>query len=1454
MFIFLLFGGVVLVFNSSYIQSFIVEKITDSIKEKWNIEASVKEFHISVFNSLEVVDLLVLDHHRDTLIYTHTLKADLTDLLSQIVSENDSVISLNNIEINSPVFKLITYRNEKENNLSVLLNKIPSSADTSSSSFYIQTELVSVQNGRFLMNDANDTSILASKFNPLDFEVSKINLEIENIDVTEKYQKGNLAYLTAWIDKQFPVQNISTDFYVSERNLKTANFQLHLPETEIEMNNEFSYKKWEDWSDFTDFVRLNTQINGRVSTRELSYFIPDTSFNSDEEIRIKGDFNGYLNDLSVNKLSLASGEMFDINVSGKVKNITEIENSEFDVNLTSSQINLLELERFLNHSFHLNTHSYSSYVQAFKSVNISGRCYGKYNDIILFSQITTDAGALKTEITFAPSRRNREAYTLSGNVELTDIDAGKILSNSDFKTINGKVTLSGSFNSEHFDFVTKAVASNFFFKDYAYNNIKIDGRISDEEFIGWFNVYDDNIALDFSGEYNFNTTDIKAQIDLNKLKMKSLNLIEADEEINLSTCVDVQGKGDNIDNVTGNLLMENILLEKGKNKLSFDQVLLNVYENQGDKNIELNSDLLSAAIKGQVSFKEIEGVVNNLLSNALPIYFEKKTTEKTPENFVFQTTVYASKTNQLLEFFNLPYHLDSTIEINGKFNSVDSVLSLNSNVFSFFVNQTKFNNTLLKIEEEQGILTSTIFIENLFYNDSISNDNISLLVKSFDNNVFFDLSWKNNSEKLYTGNFSGNVNLLSSQQAKINILTSELAVNDTVWNVNFGSGIWIDSNYVFIDTVLFSSKHQSIKLYGILSDKKHEQLIIQTNHFLLQNFNFIMPDNSQIYGALTGVLKLSSPFGDFFMESALHVQDLRLNSTAFGSGNIVVNYHSSEETLILTSSLSDGENKEFTIYGKYFPKTSYLDLSANIQKVDLKIIEPFTKDIISDIEGYIDGRVTIQGKLPKIDVNGTLKLHQLELTVDYLKTRYQIPEANIIVAKDWVGVDLIKVYDSENNMAELTGTIIHENFTNINYDFNINTKNFQALNTTEQDNNLFYGKVFIEGTTNISGYEDVMEINADVKTKKGTQFFIPLSGTEEVEEIDFVEFISSSSQIKEAFEEKTDLSGMRMNLNVEATNEAEVQIIFDKKVGDIIKARGNGNISLKITPDGQFSIFGDYNLTGGDYLFTLQNIINKKFTILPNSNISWTGNPYNANLDIWASYKTRAALKNLGLPIDTSGKKVTVEVLLNMNGELSNPLISFDINLPNSPSQINEEVKTALKNSDYTTKEALALLVTNSFIPLPEAQGVAGGTGNVGGANSAELLSNQLSNWLSQISNEFDLGFNYRPGNENSGGEVEVGFSTQLFNDRLTLQSSVGVRNDNSSGQRNSNLVGDFIVEYKISADGKLKAKAYNRSNEYNAIYSQNAKYTQGVGLSYTETFTDWKDFFRKIFTGKQKE
>ena len=85
-----------------------------------------------------------------------------------------------------------------------------------------------------------------------------------------------------------------------------------------------------------------------------------------------------------------------------------------------------------------------------------------------------------------------------------------------------------------------------------------------------------------------------------------------------------------------------------------------------------------------------------------------------------------------------------------------------------------------------------------------------------------------------------------------------------------------------------------------------------------------------------------------------------------------------------------------------------------------------------------------------------------------------------------------------------------------------------------------------------------------------------------------------------------------MNFDLEVTPEAQFRLIFDDQIGDVMRSRGNGNINLKINKDGDLNMFGKYFVNDGDYLFTLQNIINKRFDLEEGGTISWNGSPYDS--------------------------------------------------------------------------------------------------------------------------------------------------------------------------------------------------------------------------------------------------
>jgi hypothetical protein len=258
-------------------------------------------------------------------------------------------------------------------------------------------------------------------------------------------------------------------------------------------------------------------------------------------------------------------------------------------------------------------------------------------------------------------------------------------------------------------------------------------------------------------------------------------------------------------------------------------------------------------------------------------------------------------------------------------------------------------------------------------------------------------------------------------------------------------------------------------------------------------------------------------------------------------------------------------------------------------------------------------------------------------------------------------------------------------------------------------------------------------------------------------------------------------------------------------------------------------------------------LINKKFEIQRGGLLRWDGDPYDASIDLTASYNLRTSLNPLQIS-DSSRTKQAVRLDLHLTNNLMNPNIGFDVLLPNSNSLIQEEVNQILDNDENEmNRQVFSLLIMNSFLTPEYANNLAGGNYlNEGlAANTAEMLSNQLSRWVSQIDDRFDLGVNYEQGTEFEQQQVELALSTQLFNDRVTINGNLGVPIGNES--TSSQLVGDVEVEVRLSQDGNFRARAFNRSTQFDPLVSQ-YNYRQGVGIVYRTDFNSLDELKKKVF------
>jgi hypothetical protein len=329
-----------------------------------------------------------------------------------------------------------------------------------------------------------------------------------------------------------------------------------------------------------------------------------------------------------------------------------------------------------------------------------------------------------------------------------------------------------------------------------------------------------------------------------------------------------------------------------------------------------------------------------------------------------------------------------------------------------------------------------------------------------------------------------------------------------------------------------------------------------------------------------------------------------------------------------------------------------------------------------------------------------------------------------------------------------------------------------------------------------------------------------------------------------------------MNFELEVKPEAEININLETpQTSGEIRAYGEGNIQLGINKEGEFKMYGGYTINDGQYFFTIQNIISKKFNIQNGGSIVWSGDPYNAIVKMKAIYNLRASLYPvlLGTADNVSKKKVPVQNIISIEGNLTNPNIDFDIDLPTTEQEVKDRFFSVLDRNDkeQMLQQSFSLLVMNSFISQNRnvySSSVGSGVGN----SSSEVISNQISNWLSQISKDFDIGINYRPGDQLSSQELQLALSTQLFNDRVTVDGNFGMggnlkTDDNSSSaiaKNTNNFVGDINIEVKITEDGRFRMKVFNRSNT-NEFMNMVSPYTQGIGVFYRREFDNIKELFK---------
>ncbi len=1123
-------------------------------------------------------------------------------------------------------------------------------------------------------------------------------------------------------------------------------------------------------------------------------------------------------------------------------------------------------------------------------IQAKGVFRGTLNDFYADARFTTAAGSMVTDLSVKKNLRT-DIYSYQGRLEAQGFDLAVLMGDKAFGYTGFKATVNGKGLDKYADVTMDVSIDSVWLQGRRYEDIDIRGVYEKQNFDGSVNIFTRDVMLSAAGSADFSGSvpSYTASINIPHVDLKGIGIVSDEHEDSpvFSSLIMAQVDGNNPDDMYGWVSMNNTRWEIQDSDLQMSSLIVEVNgAEEGLKQISLESDFFDMDVTGQFRFQNLQADIRHVLEPELPALAEEMEDGEEMQDHItrghyLDFHIRLKNTDLFTQTFMPGLQLAQETYLKGQINVDQQKVFLDGK--AKYINMGIFairDITISDIPDRR--MGVSLGAHRIQVSDTIGIDRFMVTAQALKNNILFQVNWDDHiPEDRNKGDLSGSYSLEQWPLQVITINPSSFSVNDTLWQITEEATFELDSAWVAVKDFNLKTRSQGVSINGALSPSAENPLVVSFDQLNIANVDpFANPRKIDFEGLISGQVSV----GQFFspapdVTSDLIIDSLGFNGEHLGDAFIRSGWVDSLQALFAEVEVkyqgNIGVSYPLKVDGHFYPfdDQKNFDFHIHLENYKLQTIAGYLSSFTSYFRGLASGQLQFKGTLANPWLEGEVRLMRTVMHVDYLNTTYSLADKVRLTPTEFI-FDQIQVNDNNStatrgNQAILDGKITHKNFRDFHLDLTVDADRFTVLNTPYTPEEFFYGSAVATGRVRIHGPDNDVTMDVNVRTERGTRLFIPVTNTAGPSKRDFITFVSPDDTVETIsfdYQRRENIRGLQLNVLLEVTPNAEVQIIFDEAVGDIITAKGSGEIELGIDTRGEFSMYGSYRVHEGDYLFTLDNIIDRRFLIREGGRITWDRDPMDANLDLRAYYPVSARLYDLVSHLDTSQvykRSRPVHCVLRLEGGMMNPEITPHIFVPNADEMTQQLVNTVLyvspgePNQQEMNRQFVGLLVLNSFFPPAAATGDDMGGGveyaGMGLASSTEIISNQLSGWLSQISDDFNIGVNYRPGDEISSEEVEIALSTQLFDDRMRVNTNVGVGGNTMEQQtaqkqeKATQIVGDVNIEYDLTE--RLRIRAFNRHNDYSYL-AERGPYTQGLGFFYRNDFYS----IRELFGRKEKQ
>jgi len=1477
LFLLVLVGAALVAIRIPAVQTRAVQEASAILSKKLGHEVSVGRVDIKFFKSVILDKVKILDYKNEVLFSIDQLDAD----ISFFNAFHPNKLYISELTLTKPAANLIRYQGTKSFNLTSLLDslntllKSKTTTPAKKTTFDFKIDAVTINNGHFTYDDQNK-ALAATGIDYQHLVLDSINGRFSeiNLDDTLRVQVSNLRAVES--RSKTRLQSFNTQMAYAPTFWEFADLDLRLGQSNLARYLRFDYRTFGNFSQFNDSVKVTARLeNTRLFSRDIAPFAPQIK-NINDSILISGEVTGRVRRFTAKNVDARYGKYTHVVGNISASGLPSVPEAFLDLDLKPSVLNAADLKKYIP------AKSYAL-AQRLGTIKFKGNFLGFYNDFVANGSFNTALGNVVSDINLKINK-NTNASSYSGYLKTNNFKLGKLLGNEKLVStisLDGRVKGSGfDINKDNINLDATIAAVRL--QGYNYRNIKTKGTIKNQSFSGNIAIRDPNINLTAQGQVNFNPHNpaFNLTADINQINLKALGL--AKEDIRLKTQANLNFTGLKLDDILGQGVFTNTTLNLNQNTIQLDSVSLLSTKLNAIRTVQVNSDLADVYATGNWDFttliRDLQVLIKeyrlNFESNepVITAYYRNKTRRQLQE-YNLEYTLNLKKINPIIQAFVPQLKVADNSRFEGTFRQgANAIFALVGHADTVYYGKNVFyyNNI--------DLTTSKLpYSRDVLANASVSSQQQSLPAIGATENLFVEGVWSDRtilfnttlaqSNSTNKANISGRLAFLENR-LQVVFDTSDILVLNQVWSITPNNIIEISGGgrEINFQDFVISHLNQQVSLAGMVSQNPSKELNVKLDNFRLENLNPLI--KLKLGGLLNASVNARDIFKVPIISSTFIADSVVMDTFLVGTVAGQTNWDNQQSRLGVDMGITRNNMKVLNVTGYYNPSqaSNQLDLLAVMDEAPVKLAEPILRTLFSDLSGTMQGRIKLTGQLTAPILEGSILVSNGRFNFTYLNTVYTFTDRIYFTEND-ITFRNVRLRDNLNNSGTISGSIIHQGFKDMILDLRGDFQKLMVLNTTRENNQLYYGTAIATGSATVLGPPSDLVINIDARSEAGTRMFIPLDNSAKVTRQSFIHFVNRNipdtavTATTVAVRNQVNLAGINMNFNLNITPDAYLEIILNQSTGDIVRGSGSGRVRMNIDTRGEFTMDGQVEIVRGAYNFTLYNIINKEFLVRPGGTITWNGDPYTGIMDITATY-TQTVPIPASLGVATSNVRVPVTAIMDLEGPLLTPQINLGLEFNNTPSDIEAQIAAYLadirNDQDELNRQVFSLLILKR---LSDRNTIGSTTGGAGQAvqqgiygSLSELITNQLGNWLSQLDTnlEVDIGMQQSL-NTNAVDDIalhnlQVRLSYSLLEGRLRVSREGGLTNYNDATSpygANNSLAGDWRVEYYLGQNGKLRARMeyITSQRQYYSFSTSNTAITRG-SILHTEQFDNLRELF----------